>query len=372
MTDTGSSTPLPDDEQPEEHSQDLLFQYSDDLEDRTAEKRLKALQNCATTIALHYLSEGVESFRATLLSAVENSLKRGGAPEKVSAFSLLRLVVVTLGTSSQGIFPAFRPACLRLLGDRDEDVEVRAAAAHTLALLSFICEESEETSHDDAAVLQTLFEEPEALSAAAVNGLALMLTVMSATTIIERYLEDVLLALFELLTRSPPATSVAAGEAIAYLYEVARGADDYDLEDLPVDSNEVVAVLNEMAVERTRRKAKSDQKDQRKNFRNILASVEKNTPPSVELIVNKQQVSFGSWEEVIQLNALKLTLRSGFQIHFQHNDLLHQIFDVRIQKETSKYKLSKLEKRQFCSKNSAASKDRMARRDASRSKKIVK
>ena len=365
---SSSSSTVPNEELTEEKSQDLLFQYVDELEDRTAEKRLKALQQCSAMIALHFIPDAVLNFRSTLLSAVENSLKRGGAPEKVSAFNLLKLVVLSLGTSSTDIYPSFRPSILRLLKDNDEDLSVRSAAAEALALLSFVCEESSDSCHDDIAVLYSLFEAPEPLSVAAVGGWSLLITILNAKTIIERYVEDALTLLFEMLTRTPLATSIAVGEAIALLYETVRDIEDYDLEDLPVDKTELLQALDGLVNERTRRKSKSDQVDQRK----ISASIESDTAPTIDIVVNKQQLVFNSWEQITQLNALRSALRTGFHIHLQYNDLLHEIFDVRIQKEHSTHKLTRLEKRQFCSKNSAASKDRTSSRDQARAKKLVR
>jgi hypothetical protein len=371
----GPNEAHPDEPLSEKDVSDLLYQFTDDLQDRTTEKRLKALQQCAATLARSFMPDAVDSFRVTLLTAAENSARRGGPTEKEAALTLLRLVVISLGTSATGVYPQFRPALLRLLQDPDEDLNVRVAAVQTLSLLSFICEESAagEAIHEDLAALFQLFEaDAVELASAAISGWSLLLTILRADTLLERYAEEALILLVELLEREVSVgVSAAAGRAIAYIYEVARAEEDYDETDLPVDVGEVVRTLEGLATERQRRVAKATQKDKRKVFRQIRDALRSGQAPEVVVVVNKQELRFDSFERLIQLDALRAALRSGFQCHLQYNELLHDIFDVRIQKETSVHKLSHIDKRLFCSKNSARAKDRTAARDSARAKKMA-
>jgi len=62
-------------------------------------------------------------------------------------------------------------------------------------------------------------------------------------------------------------------------------------------------------------------------------------------------------------------LRSGFQTHFQYNNLLHDVFEVDIAQQPSAHRLSKIEKRLHQSKNSAKSKQRTTSRAQNRRQK---
>jgi len=56
------------------------------------------------------------------------------------------------------------------------------------------------------------------------------------------------------------------------------------------------------------------------------------------------------------LNALRECLGEGLQTHFENNDLLLEIFDVVMDKDIKKVKLSAVEKRMFMSPNSPVKK----------------
>lgn len=366
-TGAGSSAPGP--EVTEDNAGDLMHEFCDDLTDKSAEKRVRALAGCARVLALRFWPE-VTSVQTTLLEAVESSLKRGGDGEKQAAIGLLQLVLLTIGTESPGLYGRFRPVLAKLIKDGDGQPATQAQLVSAFAMLSFVSDDSGDDIEDDVALLAGLFESSESVvCSAGVAGWSLLLTTLSADTIVYDYLEEALLQLAEMLPGADLLKSAAVGEAIAYLLEVAVKCETYDAGDLPIDAHDIAATLDDLANERSRKTSKHEQKGRRKKFRVLARAVRSGSPPAVALVINKQEVRFDNWEQIIQLGALRAALRSGFQTHMHHNDLLHQIFDIRLAKEVSAHKLSRLEKRFYCSKNSASSRDRSESRAAARDKK---
>lgn len=60
--------------------------------------------------------------------------------------------------------------------------------------------------------------------------------------------------------------------------------------------------------------------------------------------IKSQKFTFDTWAEIKQLNALRECLGTGFHVHFETNDLLHEIFGVQFHQETKKQPMTAVEK----------------------------
>lgn len=270
------------------------------------------------------------------------------------------------------VYGRFRPQLAKLIKDADVEPSALGMIVAAFAMLSFVCEESADFIEDDIALLASTFELTESqVSSAGISSWTLLLTTIKSETIISDYLDDQLLQFSEMLPGSDLPKSIAIGEAMAYLLEVARSAEEYEMDDLLIDPADIAEQLNNLAADRSRKMSKQTQKDRRKNFRQLAKAIESGAAPSVSLVINKQELKFDTWEQIVQLNALRTALRSGLQTHLHYNDLLHQIFDVNLSKEVSAHRLSRLDKRKYCSKNSESAKSRTESRAAARAKKMV-
>lgn len=86
--------------------------------------------------------------------------------------------------------------------------------------------------------------------------------------------------------------------------------------------------------------------------------MQNNQEPRESFVLKKQRFEFSSWREIFQLDVFRTMLGKGFQDHFEKNDLLHQIFNVRIDETAAHYTMSAAEKRQLLSPSSSIAKTR--------------
>ncbi|CAG8516110.1 2819_t:CDS:2 [Racocetra persica] len=96
---------------------------------------------------------------------------------------------------------------------------------------------------------------------------------------------------------------------------------DYD------DMEHLIQLLNALATDSNRHRAKAERKVQRSVFRDVLKTVECGDRVQERLKIKKQTIYFSSWAKILQLNAFREILSEGLHVHFQENELLQAIFE---------------------------------------------
>merc|ERR1719175_416987 len=85
---------------------------------------------------------------------------------------------------------------------------------------------------------------------------------------------------------------ITAGEVMVLLLETAY---DYDTEFEPVNFDELVRTLKQMATDSSKSKSKKDRKEQRSTFRDVLRAVEEGEQPSETVKFGKEVLKIDSW-----------------------------------------------------------------------------
>ncbi|KAK4354727.1 hypothetical protein RND71_026921 [Anisodus tanguticus] len=155
-----------------------------------------------------------------------------------------------------------------------------------------------------------------------------------------------------LLDKDDRAVRIAAGEALALVFEVGSlekfSVEDKGSSDSSVDeankSKDVLhiqglraKVLNQvrsLSVEAGGKgSAKKDLNSQRNTFRDILEFLEEGYSPENSMKICGDSLTTSTWRQLIHLNFLRHFLGGGFVKHMQENEFLHDVFGVRPKKK---------------------------------------
>eukprot|EP00899_Mesostigma_viride_P000642 jgi/Mesvir1/10579/Mv21794-RA.1 len=145
-----------------------------------------------------------------------------------------------------------------------------------------------------------------------------------------------------------------------------RSDDDGEEE----EEMDIPARMRELSALSDKRRSAKENGEQKAAFRDLVAIVEgRPCPETCVKLKYGDALTLTSWCRVVQLNAMRRFLLSGFQPHLQENPLLHQIFSFTpISKDAPRSGgKSYLEKRLYMSPSSSASKART--KDRARSRK---
>lgn len=352
-----------------EDNLDLLSEKSGATREIALEAIFKELKN-------QYHEEFVTKSRLTLLDSLKKSLRKGSAKERKFAALCVAMTSVTLGAEDDELVHEFQPVLSELISPQNTSVpeEAKATLAESLAMVCFIAADENQTLNvinELFAVVQHHTSKNE-LVAASLRAWSLLVSTISKSTGIEPIVEQALQTLADLLKNEDVDVRVAAGEAVALLVEKQRDVeeDNFELRSFAdigqVDVDDLLDTLQELASDKNKLRARKDKLKQRLPFKEIVASVEEGIIPSETLSFKHQKFAFENWEKLIQLDAIRELLAEGLQAHFESNPLLHQIFDIAVDKQAKKTQLSSVEKRLMMSPSSPMNKARTQNRSKQR------
>ncbi|KAH9329643.1 hypothetical protein KI387_001751, partial [Taxus chinensis] len=369
-----------------EGSEDLVLDsYLDALYEKrgsTRENGLKGFINAFTSDVQH---EFAESKNETLLDQFMKSMKRGSSVEVALAAHAAGLLAITIGAGEiahklmEDSIPNFCRACKIGL-----DAENYSMVLQSLAVVTFVGgNDFEETEKSMDLLWQQVLGTNKtqlALKAAAISAWAFLLTTVPTHRIDSHFHKKYLPMLSTLLEVDNRAVRIAAGEAIALIFDALdskdeSGDDSYlDPASLDVDNVLEMSILKQMkalSIEASGKgSSKKDLNSQRSSFRDFLASIEDGMKPEATVkLQNGDVVNVSTWIQIIQTNFLRHFLGGGFQKHMQANSLLHEVFNFTPNQEKQQA-LSAKEKRLYMSPNSAVSKARTQQRNKRRTAKL--
>ncbi|KAF1330176.1 Interferon-related developmental regulator 1, partial [Globisporangium splendens] len=139
----------------------------------------------------------------------------------------------------------------------------------------------------------------------------------------DEYVDRCLPQFLELLTHVDVEVRSAAGENIALLYESAQRCGST----LPYDE-EIVEKFRVMSKDSSKKNSKKDRKTQRMVFRDVHATLANGESPQVSFSVKNELLDVSSWRSIMQLEAIKNALRTGFQEHIKYNNVVRSILDL--------------------------------------------
>lgn len=341
-----------------------------------------------------YRFEECEKWKETLASRLAVCLKKGKARELELGATAIALIVVTLGAYdgdwTEQVCEEFLPLLKQKITGTGGP-KARVACLRTLGILCFL-------GTEDSLVLQQCIEKVQkcvSASASEVRSeayvvLALLLSVSVPIGKQGRKILDHMTMYLETFTKALEDESVdvrtAAGNALVVLREVfGEILDEEDEgEDGEGEANggggggkstmeeEVMEKMTRMATSSWTdegsgtRMNKRDRSSQRRAFRSLAEAMEGKSPSKESKIKLKHGdvLLLDTHSLRVTAGVFRSLLLSGFQVHMQTNDLLHQVFNFRPRQE--KIHLSQLEKKMMFSPNSATKKKQTKTRNKDR------
>lgn len=353
--------------------------------EKSVHTRTNALTALTTAMQKRVMTVFLLEHHQTFSDLVERSLRKGRGPEQVAAGRLASLLLLSLSPCSeveevyQTLSPLLRVAVTDPAGPR----EGRTECAHTLALATLLA------CHDLGQVtsamntLHSVFAaslpkgngelptHPPALTAlhtAALNGFCLLLCLMapaSVYTMANKLVKE----MFDLLGSADLDLRIQAGEAVALLYESTR---THDPRYRWTREKELCAVLNELATDSHKFRAKKDRKQQRASFRDVVRAVEEGEVPEESVSVGpqhqRQELLLDSWSLKLQYQALCRVLTQGLSTHITFNAGVRDMFSLGPPPEQIDRSLAALARRgqKKLNRESPASKARQMARNKNR------
>jgi hypothetical protein len=311
------------------------------IAEKSARTRCEALLFLKSGLASRQLSYFVNDRQATLMDAVERSLKKGKSDEQQNALLLAALVFITLGSTDRmdALFKQLLPSLLASLQDNSLAAPVRSQCAVVASIGCFIAPNGADHIESIMQVLYALFSgsflkgngivptltpQTAGLHCNSLAAWTLLLTVCSNEGVLE-LADKSLPKIAQLLESSDLEVRLAAGECIALFNEIAHESGrELNSEQL----DELCDRLLQMTKDCQKFRAKKDLKVQRSSFRDILKSVEDGQAPHSIVRFGREILKLDSWRKRIQYEMLCNVMGTGINAHLASNELFRDIFEL--------------------------------------------
>lgn len=357
----------------------VLDKYVDALYEKRGSTREEALGALTDAFESFVLLGLVENKYVTLLSQFINSIKRGSVKEVCLACRCIGLLAITLGagSSSHEIMDESHPHLLRVL-QTWPDTQKMISALDCLAVVTFVgATDLAETQLSLKAIWDVIHPKSGSnvgvvrkpkppLLAAAVSAWAFLLTTIGSSRRNTDSWKEPITFLCSLLEAEDRAVRIAAGEALALCFELrlfdVSSSDEADVDSYTREAGgskhqlflnmqalkaKLSGLVYSLSMEAGGRGAdKKNLNDQRDLFQRISDFIKSGECPEESLRISGKNgiLRVTSWRESIQLNYMRRFLGRGFLKHSQDNDLLHEVFDIKIDRTEN---MSATEKKMF-------------------------
>ncbi|XP_015900563.3 uncharacterized protein LOC107433737 isoform X1 [Ziziphus jujuba] len=369
----------------------LLDQALDALFEKRGSTREKALRSIREAFNNNLQHEFVEKKFATLLHQCLNSFKRGSAQEISLACRVIGLLALTVGQGDNAheILEDSVPPLTQALKSGSESSKI--SLLECLAVITFVGGNDPEQTERSMQIMWQVVHPKLGSNVVAVKPSAAVITAMVSSwsfllTTIEGWKlnpkdwQESISYLSSLLDKDDRSVRIAAGEALALIFEIgslekfsieAKGSSDGSTQDgsrprefvqiQGLKAKIINQVRNLSAEAGGKGSAKKDLNSQRNLFRDILDFFENGYCPESSMKIGGEPLQTSTWYQLIQLNFLKHFLGGGFVKHMQENEFLHDVFGFTPKKKylvDNEHRLSSGEKRMYRSPNSVVNKAR--------------
>ncbi|XP_023029129.2 interferon-related developmental regulator 1 [Leptinotarsa decemlineata] len=330
----------------QEQLEEKLLELIDGLTQKSSQGRTNCFQSLTKAFIKKSMPAFIRERYFTICDGIERSLKKGGGPEKTAAAELATIMTVQLGgeDASEEIYKLLKSVLLTTICDNSAAPAVRAMCCTALGQITFLAM----ADVMDALVIMHQLEliysasylkgdgsmpnvtaETGTLHAAAISAWSLLFTLLSPGNI-EKMINNSktlpsLEKLSELLKSLHLDVRMAAGEALAIIFELGREESENFEEDFAVD---VLATLKQLATDSHKYRAKKDRKLQKASFRDILKFIESDTVPELQVRFEREMVLIGSWAKRKQYESLCNILGPSINLHLAENEFLRDIFEI--------------------------------------------
>ncbi|XP_017239027.1 uncharacterized protein LOC108211837 isoform X1 [Daucus carota subsp. sativus] len=370
----------------------VLDQALDDLYEKRSSTREKALVKIIVAFNSKLQHEFVEKKFATLLHQCLNSIKKGSSSEIALASHTIGLLALTIGPGERAqeiLEESFSPI-IEALKSKSDTTKI-LALLECLAIITFIGGDNpEETEKSMQTMWQVVLPKlgsnvvtikpSPAVITSAVSAWSFLLTTMDGWTLNQKIWLESISYLSSLLDKDDRLIRIAAGEALALIFEMGylekfsiatTGLSDSsnhnrikarELAHIQGLRAKILNQVKSLSMEAGGKgSVKKDLNFQRNTFRDILEYLEDGYSPEISMKIGRASFSTITWSQLIQLNFLKHFLGSGFVKQMQENEVLHDIFGFSPKRKlfsgTEKH-ISGTEKRMYKSPNSVLNKSR--------------
>ncbi|AEE30876.1 interferon-related developmental regulator family protein / IFRD protein family [Arabidopsis thaliana] len=357
--------------------------------DALYEKREQALATIVDAFNSDLQYEFVEKKFATLLHQCLHCTKKGSTKETSLATHVIGLLALTvgLGDHAQEVLEESVTPLSQALKSGREILKI-TSILECLAVITFVGGNDPEQTEKSMQIIWQMIhpklgsnvvatKPSPAVISAVVSSWAFLLTTVDRWTLGPKIFQETVTYLSTLLEKDDRSVRIAAGEALAVIYELGtlekfaaevKGSANGSVKEGGVSQEalmhmhglkaKVTKQVRELSVEAGGKgSAKKDLNTQRNLFKDLVEFLEDGYAPETSTKVGGDYLQTSTWYQMIQLNYLKHFLGGGFIKHMQENEFLHDVFSFT-PKKIGGGKLSNDEKRLFKSPNSALNKAR--------------
>lgn len=323
--------------------EDQLIEAFDDIMAKSAKSRLVAFELLRKNLTERYMMNLIYSRKITVLDAIGRCIKRSKGQDLGHAANLIAILCANIGPSPETdpIFSELITQLLSLLVDQTIASEVRRKCARTIAMCAFIMgvegylEQimdrlltifSSACAKGDGT-MPTPNEQSALLYATCVQAWTLLLTAVQATRpataidLIEEYMDKIT----ELIDSPNLDIQISAGESLAVMCEIIRSQNENITAD---DFDELCDKLREIMTDNQKSRGKKDNRQQKSNFREILAAIEDNETPHIIIKFGRERLVLETWSRRRQYEAFCDIFGPGLNLHLAENEVVRDIFEL--------------------------------------------
>ncbi|KAK6116007.1 hypothetical protein DH2020_008276 [Rehmannia glutinosa] len=341
----------------------LLDQCLDALYEKRGSTREKALASIIEAFNSSLQHDFVEKKFATMLHQCLNSIKKGSAKEVALASHVIGLLALTTGPGekAQEILDESVTPISEALRIRSETSKM-SSLLECLAVITFVGgEEPEHTeksmqimwqvAHPKLGPNVAVAKPSPAMITMVVSAWSFLLTTIDGRALNAKSWQESISYLSTLLDKDDRQLRIAAGEALALIFEMGslekfcgetkvstdtsidEGNGSRKLMYIHGLKSKVINQVRGLSAEAGGKgTAKKDLNSQRNTFRDILDFLEDGYTPETSTKIGGESLNTSTWADLIQINFLKHFLGGGFVKHMQDNQFLHDVFGFKPKK----------------------------------------
>ncbi|KAG2320754.1 hypothetical protein Bca4012_056210 [Brassica carinata] len=370
------------------HKDVMLDQSLDALYEKRSSTREQALVSIVDAFNSDLQHDFVDKKFATLLHQCLHCIKKGSSKETSLASHVIGLLALTvgLGDQSQEILEESVTPLSQALRSGREALKI-TSILECLAIITFVGGANPEQTERSMQIIWQMIhpklgsnvvatKPSPAVITTVVSSWAFLLTTVDRWTLGPKIWLEIVTYLSSLLEKDDRSVRIAAGEALALIFELgtlekfaaeAKGSaangsvkeGSVSQENMHGLKSKVTNQVRDLAAEAGGKgSAKKDLNTQRSLFKDLVEFLEDGVAPETSTKIGGDSLQTSSWYQMIQLNFLKHFLGGGFIKHMQENEFLHDVFSFTPKKISGHSTMSSEEKRLFKSPNSALNKAR--------------
>ncbi|XP_038996611.1 interferon-related developmental regulator 1-like [Hibiscus syriacus] len=335
----------------------LLDEAVDALFEKRGSTREKALEVINAAFSFNLQNQFVENKFATILHQCLNCIKKGSSKEIALASRSVGLLALTVGPGDNAhkILKESIDPLSQAFKSCSESSKI-ISLLNCLAVITFVGGNDPEEIENSMQIMQQLVhpklssnvitvKPTAAVITAAVSAWSFLLTTMDGWRLSPKQWQESVTYLSSLLDKDDRSVRIAAGEALALIFErgslekfacEAKGSCDGSASEgnkskgfshMHGLKEKILNQVRDLSVEAGGKgSSKKDLNNQRSLFKDVLEFLEYDFSPETSMKIGEDTLHTSTWSKLIQLNFLKRFLGGGFTNHAQNNEFVQDVF----------------------------------------------